>query len=178
MISSRKRLVIVELIAIGTPVVLVYLGRMLLASPEPSSTTIPVAAPTLMPVPTVQAKPLTPEQLKAAEWVKQLMKTPLASPLNHPVEVVIKKPVVVEPDQVLPPPPPRESPIQGLKLTAVMGNDDGQLASINGKIFRIGDDVRTGLRLTGIDARNSLITLETRSGEQFVIKREQAELKK
>ena len=47
MISSRKRLVFVEFIAIGAPLVLVYLGRSLLATPAPISATIPVSAPAL-----------------------------------------------------------------------------------------------------------------------------------
>ena len=178
--TSRQNRLLIEFAAVVSPVVLVYLGRSLLASPAPVSNTVPVSGPAIAPTPAVQAKPLTPDQRRAADWVKQLAPAAsLVSPLNHPVEVVIARPSdpEVQPDPIPPPPIPRTSPILGLKLTGVLGNSDGQLAAINGKVYRIGQEVRPGIKLIEIDARNSRIVLESRAGEKFELKREQAELK-
>lgn len=175
MISSRQRQILVELAAICAPVVLVYFGRTLLSSSAPAAITIPVSSPVVAPAPVVQVKPLTPEQQKASEWVRQLPQTlSLVSPLNHPIETVVaKQDPVFEPEKAPPPPPPRESPIRGLKLTAVLGNDGDKLASINGKIFRIGDEVRPGLKLATIDPRLSVITLTEVNGKVYELTREQ-----
>jgi len=82
--------------------------------------------------------------------------------------------VAPSPEAPKPAPPPVEkpNPTLGLKLTAVLGNADDQLASINGRIYHIGDSVRKGLKLTAIDQRNARVTLTDDDGKTYEIKRE------
>lgn len=172
MMSSRRRLVLCELGAIVAPVAMVFLGRTFLSDVAPVSATVYVQGPSInAPVPTA-AKPLSPEQHAAAEWVRQLPDTiTLTSPLNHPTEV--QKPVVVEvPDTPVHTPLPRTNPVGSLRLTGVMGTEGDQLAAVNGRIYRVGDEVRPGLKLTSIDARAQRITLTDREGETYELRRD------
>lgn len=172
--ASRSHLIALEVAAIGVPLLLVYMGRTMLASAPTVPTLAAPDMPVITPTAALAATQLSSEQAKAAEWVRQLPpKYSLESPLNHPVPdapKVVKTPVK-EPE-LLPPPPPKANPIEGLRLTAVLGNDDGRLAAINGKIYRVGEAVRKGLTLTAIDERNARITLTGDDGSIYQIKRE------
>ena len=174
MLSYRNRLQIAELSAITLPLVLVMIGRSALSSPPPIATTIQVSGPTVAHPAAGALKPLTAEQTKAKDWVRQLpANLELVSPLNHPVEIVIAPEPTPEPEpEVVKPLPPRINPVNGLKLTGVLGNEEGKLAAINGKIYRIGDEVRKGLKLTSIDPRDSVVTLTDSKGEMYTLKRE------
>lgn len=55
--------------------------------------------------------------------------------------------------------------LAGLRLTAVLGTNSGGLATINGRICRVGDEVRPGLKVVKIDSRSSSVELETEDGE-------------
>lgn len=165
-----------EIMALAAPLAMVLAGRTLLSAPPPSATTTTVSSPTAPIQLAAAPKPLSAEQQKAQDWVKGMPATlELISPLNHPVEVVVAKPEIIadhEPEPE-PQPLPVESPIRGLKLTAVIGNDDGQVAAINGRIYRIGELVKPKLRLTAIDPKKSSITLTAGNGETYRLKREQ-----
>lgn len=170
MFSFHRRSLGIEAAAIGLPLLLVYVGRGLVASPPPPSNSVQVSMPTIAPVNALATAPLTPEQQKATEWLRMLPpKYDLSSPLNH---------IVVDTQAPKPKPPPdipvvQVNPIEGLKLSAVMGNDADQLAVISGKIYHIGDAVRAGLKLTEIDPRNARIVLTDAEGKTYEIKRDQ-----
>ncbi len=167
MTSSRQKLLAMELSAMAAPVILVLIGRTLLAGPPPIAIVVQVKGPALAAAPAASAKPLTPEQLKAAEWVRAMPeKLELATPLNHPTEVVKPVQVTVESPKVAP-----SDPTAGLKLSSIMGRGTDQIASISGKIHRIGDEVRPGLKLTAIDAATSTITLTDAAGKSYQLKR-------
>jgi len=169
MMSSRQRLLVIEVTAVAAPLILVYFARGMLSSAGPIVATMNVNAPMLPPVPVATTKPLTEEQEKAAEWVRQMpMAVDMRSPLNHPTDK--PPPVPVKKDE---PKPTNDSPIRGLKLSAVLGNNGEQLASINGKIYAIGSMVRPGLKLIAIDPREYIITLEDEEGQTYEIKRDQ-----
>jgi hypothetical protein len=174
---SRQRAMAIVVASVGAPLALVHFGRTLVSSPAPVLiNTGPAPAPALTPVAAQPATALTPEQEKAAEWVAKLpTKYELKSPLNHPVDLpppVAPTTPQAEAPKAEPPPVPRINPILGLRLTAVLGNEDEQLASINGKIYKIGDVVRKGLKLSAIDQRNARIILTEDDGTTYVIKRE------
>jgi hypothetical protein len=169
--SPRQRLLSIELASIGAPVLLVYFGQTALSGNAPAHIAVQVSGPALPPAPTMPAKSMTPEQQKATEWARLMPKSfNLTSPLNHPTDAPVIKPTKVDEE---PRPVARQSPVNGLKLSAVLGNDGDKLASISGKIYRIGDEVRPGLKLTSIDPRNSVISLTDDDGQVYEIKRDQ-----
>lgn len=170
MLSFQRRTIGVEAAAIAVPILLVYFGRVMIASPAPQTGAVQVNTPVIVPTAGETVVALSPEQQKAAEWLRLLPpKYDLATPLNHiEAQAAPPKPKPVDEAPVV-----RANPIEGLKLSAVMGNENDQLASINGKIYRIGDAVRPGLKLTGIDHRRSRIVLTDSEGATYEIKRDQ-----
>jgi hypothetical protein len=173
---SRQRAMAIVLVSVGAPLAIVHVGSTMVSSATPFvSAGSNSAPPPLMPVAAQTAPALNADQQKAAEWVAKLpAKYDLRSPLNHPAD--LPPPVAQAPQpeapKATPAPAPKVNPILGLKLTAVLGNENEQLASINGKIYKIGDTVRKGLKLTSIDQRNARIILTEDDGTIYVIKRE------
>lgn len=175
MMTARKRALFIEALSIVAPIVCVYFGRGLLAGPIQTATVVQVGSQALPAITGYKGKALLPEQVKAMDWIaKTGPSQELVSPLNHPVSIVTVEPTQPDPEPNQPVAlPPRGNPAEGLKLTAVVGNESEQLASINGKIFKLNQWVRPGLKLTEIDARNSRIILTESDGTTHELKREQ-----
>ena len=171
---SRSHQFALEVAAIGLPVLLTYAGRTLLASPAPAPALAPQDMPLITPTVVPVVPPLSPEQQTATDWLSQLpTKYELNSPLSHPVAEAAPIAIPVPtPQDPVPPPTPKVNPIEGLRLSAVLGNDGDRLAMINGKIYHIGDTIRKTLKLSEIDARNARVTLTGDDGSIYQIKRE------
>ncbi len=172
MFGLNRRTVGIEVASVAIPLALVYAGRMLVASPPPVAMIVQSAPPVITPTATQSVEKLSPEQQKAMDWIQSLPpKNELVSPLNHPTrEIEVPKP---RPEAPQAPVQVKVNPVEGLKLSGVLGNDDDQLAAINGKIYHLGDTVRPGLKLTEIDPRHSRIVLTDSEGKTYELKREQ-----
>lgn len=164
MMSPRQRLLFVELTAIASPMLLVLAGKTFLAGAAPVAATVQVSGPALPVIPNATFKPLTPEQQKASEWVRTLADAPdLATPLNHPTEA----PKVVVTDK----PKISAAGLAGLKLSSIMGRGSDQFASISGRVYRVGDEVRPGYKLTAIDVAQSSVTIADQAGNTYTLRR-------
>ena len=160
-----RRSVMAEVAAVGAPLV-VFLGVRMLLAPAPASVgAMPVAAlPAADGVPQSSPKP-TPEPERALKWIRALPAGPLSSPMLHPRVNVPAEPS--DPEDSSP-----QDPLAGLKLNGVLGSGDKGLATISGKIYRIGDEVRLGIRLKGVDARAGWAELERPDQTVVRLKRE------
>lgn len=120
---------------------------------------------------------LTPEQARAAEWAHSLpADVALESPMDHPTIVVAAPPPQHEPEPtpepVVPEPAPAAPTLDGLRLSVVMGNEQGGMALINGKVYRPGDTVR-GMTIRSIDAKENTVHIAAADGTVLVLKRAQ-----
>ncbi|MCX5689356.1 MAG: hypothetical protein NTV94_06140 [Planctomycetota bacterium] len=116
--------------------------------------------------PVRQATPsFTHDQQHAIDWRATLnFNTPLESPMDVRVEVVLLPTQAPEP-VLAPAQAPQINPIEGLVLTGTMGNQNAAIAAISGKVYRIGEEVRPGWKLTSVDVRLGRILLTSESGE-------------
>ncbi len=157
----RRQLLLAEIAAGAAPVVLLLL---ISGSSGPASTsamsvqtntpTAPIAAP---------AKALSPEQARVREFVRGItLEPPMPSPMDHPslhpVEVVEPRPDAGGPRTV------PNDPLSALRVTSIVGNNEGGLALINGKVYKLGEQPTPGITIREIDARLNTVTLELPDG--------------
>ncbi len=172
--ASSHRTLLVDALTLATPLALV-LGVRVFFAPAPTAPSAAAAVShqtsTPLPAPVAPAK-LAPEQQKAADWLAALPSPKgVASPLDHPVPAA--PPPQAEPQTQVtvptldPSPEPELDPLQGLKLTAILGNANGGLAAINGRVYKAGDLVRTGLHLKRIDAKTSTVIFSRDDGSEL-----------
>jgi len=177
-VTSKQRTLLVDAATVSCPLILVVAVRTLF-TPAPSQASAPKASPaqpTPAVVPVAGPAKLTPEQQKALDWIAGLPPmTGLVSPLDHPIA---PPPVVQqaahEPDpEPAPATTPAVDPLAGLKLSGILGNETGGLAAINGRVYRVGDVVRPGLKLKLIDARTNTVTFSQDDGSELKLHRKQ-----
>lgn len=177
---QHRRKLASQIGAIGAPLLVVLAARVLLA-PVPgasAASSLTTVVATNVPAGGASAVPLSPAQQRAVQWANEVVWGGLHSPLCRLPEApapTVPTPTVRTPE-VAPrpalPPPSREDPTLGLRLTAIMGGADTGMVLINGKLYRAGDEVKPGLRLRDVDARNNRVTLADDRGE-YVIGREE-----
>jgi hypothetical protein len=157
--------------AVGAPLV-VYLAARTLLVPAPVAVDAGLSHVVAEMPPAVSGSS-TPAQQAAQEWcLKAERELRLQSPFGH--ELVVAAPVpMVESD----PPPPEEltpidvpSPVEGLRLSAVLGDESEGMAMINGKVYRVGGMVGE-LKVVRIDVRHSRVSLQARDGKVYTIGR-------
>ena len=161
-----RRAKLMQIAAVAGPGLLVGAMRLVMTPGEPiqvNSGTVPV----LMPVVTVPTK-LSPEQQRATDWVAAL---DLPGIPPSPLHRTRAPAVVVSPDPEPVKPPPPADPLAGLKLTGTMGTNLGGLATINGRIYKIGDTIRPGCKLVSVDTPSNTVELETEDGERHTLGR-------
>lgn len=165
MINLRRNTV-VEAAAIAGPLAAFIAARVILA-PGPAATRAqPVASAGSIESAPAATPQLSPEQEKALAWIKQSAGGELRSPMAHPaVGVRMAEPAPAEPDG-----PAQAS--AGLRLVGVLGNDENGIAAIGGKVYRIGDQVRPGVKLKAVDARAGTADLELPDGSVARLTRE------
>ncbi len=170
---SKHRTLLVDACAVGCPLILVMAVRTFF-TPAPSDASPAGAAPTPPAAPAAAPAPvkLDPQQQKAAEWVASLASVKgLTSPLDHPTAAPPPRPEPKIDNEPTPEPAPAVDPLAGLKLSGILGNDDGGLAAISGKIYRVGDQVRPGLKLKGIDAKTNTVIFTLDNGSEIKLHR-------
>jgi hypothetical protein len=87
----------------------------------------------------------------------------LASPLDHPKLIVVSAEpphasvaTTPAPAVAAQPAQPAADPLAGLSLTATLRTREGAgMAAINGKIYRVGDEVRPGCKLSSVDTNKN-----------------------
>lgn len=116
------------------------------------------------------AKPLTAAQTKAAQWLaSRTVALNLRSPMDMPDPVAkspMPEPVVEVPETPTPAPADDDTP-RHLVLTSILGGageTSRSLASINHKIYRVGDEVTAGWRVTSIDSKKRTVVIAHEDG--------------
>jgi len=172
---GTKHFIGIDLAVIAAPAALV-LGARVMFSPAPAVSAAGAEATAPVVIPAAATKKVRPEQERAAEWIRAMgnlegIRSPMAHPIPKPVVVIVQP----EPDKhetVPTPEAPKASPIAGLKLTGVLGSSEGNLAVLNGKVYKIGMAVRPGVTLTAIDARTNTITFTLADGTELKLARQ------
>jgi hypothetical protein len=165
MMSGRAKAILAEAAAVAGPLLILCVARLMLGSVPVTVNALGAAAAPVVPV--VAARPPSPEQQRASEWIRTVAHAgALKSPMDHPVAL----PKVEKTPDPAPTQAPVEivhveptSPLAGLTLTGVLGNSSGGLAAINGRVYRIGDHVKA-LVLTAIDVKGNAVDLKTAEG--------------
>jgi hypothetical protein len=155
----KRRLLLAEIAAAATPIVLLVLvsGS---SGPSPAAAVqVQEDAVAILPG---APKPATPEQARVRDSIRMIdIAGDLRSPLDHPVA----RPVVVEtPAPVQGSAPTPADPLYGIRITSIVGNNEGGLALINGKIYKIGEAVVAGISIKEIDARLNTVTFALPDG--------------
>jgi hypothetical protein len=170
--SSTHAAKLLWLAALAAPVVVVQAVGMLAATGPQSANAAPVAAtPAGLPMSAGGAAPvLTPSQKAAVEW--------LAAHRGMPVTRSPLTPGRAPEPEPTPPPAPRNEPIRDAKppevepvieLSTILRSGLQSAAVINGKTFRLGQEVVAGWRFIGVDPRRSAIVLRHTDGRVRVI---------
>lgn len=101
-------------------------------------------------------------------WIASLdIKPDMRSPMDHGPTQQVEPIVPIEPASRA---PVFHNPLESAKLTSVMGSGSNGLASINGKLYAVGDEPAPGCRIVVIDARGRFVQIELPSGEAFFIR--------
>ena len=133
------------------------------AEPEPASTPAAVLQPT------VAAPPLTDGQAAAVEYAAGLAGRAITrSPMVRPAPEQTTEPKT----ETLRAAPPPKDPVDDLTLLSVVGKGDRAIASISGRIYRLGDEVVDGWRIQAIDVRERRVTLAHADGRECILKPE------
>lgn len=136
-------------------------------SATPSSASAAAIGPQPLPLGTPTPEPeraLTPAQLAARTWLLSRNRTlQPRSPMDRPdPAVVAPEPIVAK--EPTPPPParPAELALPTMNLTAMIASssDNQPMTMINHKAYRIGDAVTPLWKVSGIDTRKRVVTLE------------------
>lgn len=145
--NTKLRVRLLQSAAVATPVVAIVIFKMVSGSTPDSTnaataTPAPTAATAAAPIPAA-----TPEQQRAKEWAgKQSPSTPVASPLTPPEA----RHTQVPGEQPAAPVTPRVVGVE-YSLTSVLKARDSAIAAINGKLYKIGDQVKPGATLVAVD---------------------------
>lgn len=169
--NNKRRLQLGQTASIAAPVLLI-LGMRSLFSAGPADANAAAApdgqsAAAPAPGALVVAQPpaaLSHEQQHAMDWRASLnFDVPLVSPMDARIEVDFHPvPAPVTPEPVV---AEVVNPLDGLTLTATMGNQNAALAAISGRVYRIGEQVRPGWRLSSVDVRMGRIILTADDGQ-------------
>jgi hypothetical protein len=112
------------------------------------------------------AKALTGDQVKAARWLAGVERARAdRSPMLHaeapavPAASASAPAAVVVVDETLP----------KVTLTAVLSREGREIALLNGRMHRVGDEVLPGWTVESIDSRGVSVTLKSREGRSMVV---------
>jgi len=143
--------------ALGAPILLVIAVRGIVGGASDA----PAAPWTNEPPPTATVPamvPITEGERAAGEWSR-----------NHRVlekGVSPMRPPEVRPLAAKPAPKaaeveaaPEASPFEGFKLSSIMGHDRGGVVAAQGRVFRFGDEIVPGWRISSIDARGRSVSV-------------------
>lgn len=142
--------------AVVAPVAMIgiFVASNRLSGPRPASAGGIAIAPSQTLTPVAPAK----EVESVERWILS-HKGPVASPfLVAPVATTVVQAEAVE--------RPVAPVLEGIKLSSVFSANETTMASINGKLYRPGQEVRPGVTIVSIDARSRKITLKLSDGRE------------
>lgn len=183
-ISSKNKAKALFFATMLAPVLLVQLVRAGLGSSPASAVAATDAGAAASSAPAVPAKPLSQAQQKALSWIAA---QPNTSPLRSPMDRPDPQPVIVH-EPTPPPVEPLLAPIvtqpfvmPTFNITGIIGvvSSDGieqALASINHRVYRVGDEVVKGWIVFDIDSRNRTVTLHGPDGRVITLSPPQPDL--
>ena len=140
----------------------------------PAEAPAAVPAGQLLPSLTTASTPgrtrLTDSQTAALAYLGSLQRgDELDSPMARP-SAPAAGPISKDPGQ---PAMPSYDPTQDLALSSVMGTGPRAIASISGRIYRLGEEIIAGWTLTSVDVRNRTATLTNADGRVCVLQHKQ-----
>lgn len=101
-------------------------------------------------------------------WIASIdIRPDMRSPMDHGPTQQVEPIIPIEAVRLA---PVFHNPLENAKLTSVMGSGSNGLASINGKLYAVGDEPAPGCRIVAIDARQRFVQIELPSGEAFFIR--------
>lgn len=161
-LNAGSRIRSAGLAAIALPLALALVARLGLGPPPPAAHAMadnPIPRRELSsPLPT-----LTPEQERVRHYAAQALAQPFAASPMH--RLAPEAPIEASPE-----PPQVQAPAKPtFDVTGVIVSSRHALATINGALRRIGDEVEPGWRLTSIDARQGVLIITGDSGERLEI---------
>lgn len=167
-ISYKGRDRLIWLGAVLAPIAAIQIARLFEVEPVRAASAaadVTVVAPMARPV----LKP-TAAQEKALAWIAKQDRTRVRDPFA-PAPVAAADPVLhVQPLHVPEPEPEVREIAPAMELTGVMDGQRGPLASINRKIFRLGDEVAPGWTLESVDAREKSVIVRSALGNTLELR--------
>lgn len=164
--KGRERLIWTG--ALLAPIMAIQVARLFQVDPVRSA-----AASVDLPSPMPSPKPAprtTPAQERAIAWIAQRDRDRIADPFS-PVPTPVADQTPPERVASLPEPDPMHRELAPIMdLTGVMDGQRGPLASINRKIFRLGDEVVPGWTLESVDARQRVVTVRSTDGNALELR--------
>lgn len=172
--GERKRKML-WMLAVLAPIATVQAVRLFEAAGGPASAAAQQSPSTDAPSPLADstaasitpARPLTPAQVRALEFVRSLRRDRAA---RSPMDGHEPDPPIVTCE--LPRPPVNveitEFPAE-ISVTAVIGAGDSAAAYISHRLRRVGDEIAPGWIVEEIDARNRRVTVAHRDGRTQVL---------
>jgi len=152
---------IASIMTIGGPLAVLLTLRFVLGSwtdQAPASMQNPIAGQEDLETPLGPPVDLA-AQRRAMDWLaKWKSPTELASAFNHPLAPKAADTV----DQDQPAPPVAASPrevVPAFSVSAIMSSNSGGMATVNGKVYRIGDEPAPGWRIRAIDHHRKMVEL-------------------
>lgn len=113
----------------------------------------------------MEEPPPTPEVTRATAFLEAWNAgEPIPSPMRHPERA--DDPKTTEAD---PPSLPAEIAIPEFAVKSVMGSGERVMASINGKVYRMGDQPAPGWRITSMDAKSKRIEITGPDGRTIIV---------
>lgn len=160
---------LLPLAGILTPIAAIALARVLLSAGPAEA---PAAVPGMIDLSRTDAAiasgsaSITDRQAAALEYLKTVERGPsLRSPMATPAP----PPVQTDPGGLVTPLPQPEDPRESLTLTSVVGKGDRAIASISGRIYRVGDDLADGWQIATIDVAHRQVVLTNQDGRECVL---------
>jgi hypothetical protein len=185
-VTPRRRAQLMEAAAIAAPLVLLGMTRVMTTPAAAVGAPQKPGAAATAPISSATGK-VRPEVQKASEYVRSIdLAAPLASPLDQPAPAApAAPPLSAEPERAVAThdstpkatdeAPARRilGPLTGLRLSATLRTrDGGGLAAVNGRIYRVGEDIVPGVRLLSINTDTNRVQVALGDGETAELGRE------
>lgn len=161
-ISYKSRDRLIWLGAVLAPVFAIQMARLFDVEPvraASAATDVAVAAPITRPV----LKP-TASQERALAWIAKQDRTRIRDPFAPAPVASVEPSLHLQPQSDPEPETEIREIAPAMDLTGVMDGQRGPLASINRKIFRLGDEVVPGWTLESVDARDKVVVVRSSRG--------------
>lgn len=177
-LSSKTKAKLLFFATMLAPVLIVQLVRSGFGS-APVATAAAAVDPTAAPPAPAPApaRPLTDAQQRALAWVlAQPNTSPIRSPMDSPdpAPAIVHDPIPAPVESVKAAIPDEQVITPAFHITGIIGNAtsvgiERTLASINHRIYRVGDEVTKGWVVHDIDSRNRTVTLHGPDGRVVTV---------